>query len=286
MKVIAVVVTYNRKALLLECIHSILKQSYPVDEIVILDNASTDGTSDSLQQAGILANPIVRYVVKETNTGGAGGFYYGSKQAFDDGADWIWMMDDDCFPNPTALEALVEASKTVDPGFLCSMVFNRDGDPCNLPSVSFGPRFTYLDQGLVEVSRATFVSYFIPRASVECCGLPYKEFFIWGDDDEYSFRLTKYYKPGYMVGKSKVIHYVGKSTSPWDSAEPKRIKMAHYLIRNTLLNSKEYDSVNGKIKLRIGHFRLVLRIIFSHRKKKLLKLGQIFCGYWEFYRNI
>ena len=72
MKISAVVVTYNRKQLLAECVEALLKQTYPVNEIVILDNASTDGTTDFLEKIGVLQNDIVKYIRLESNTGGAG----------------------------------------------------------------------------------------------------------------------------------------------------------------------------------------------------------------------
>ena len=51
MKIVAVVVTYNRKKLLLECLNALFGQTNPLDEIVVLDNASTDGTKQELQKA-------------------------------------------------------------------------------------------------------------------------------------------------------------------------------------------------------------------------------------------
>ena len=67
-KVCAVVVTYNRKELLCRNIKSLLKQTYPVD-ILIYDNASTDGTEDELNNGGYLAMPNIIYVKGKYNGG-------------------------------------------------------------------------------------------------------------------------------------------------------------------------------------------------------------------------
>lgn len=102
-----VVVTYNRKDLLVQCLSAALGQSKPLDGIVVVDNASTDGTREFLRSEGFLSRDNVTLLSLEENSGGAGGFYTGLKYAMDNGADWVWMMDDDAVPNPDALEKLL-----------------------------------------------------------------------------------------------------------------------------------------------------------------------------------
>lgn len=285
MIITAVVVTYNRKQLLMECLNALLTQTYPLHEIVVFDNASTDGTKEAVEESGLLKNSVIKYIRHETNSGGAGGFYYGSRQAYKDGADWIWMMDDDCIPKLTALDELIKAADVVDAGFFRSAVFQGDvAVDYNKPSIDFNGKWhNYIHLGIVKIRRAPFISFFISRDAVEKCGLPYKNYFIWGDDTEYSYRISKYYKPGYFVGNSHVVHKVGKESSPWDSDQISRIKMAHYLVRNSLINAKEYSGFFSRAKLRVHYARLFFRIIFSNRKKKLLKLSQIIRGFWEYH---
>jgi GT2 family glycosyltransferase len=126
-----VVVTYNRKELLGECLDALLLQTYPLDAIYIIDNCSSDGTYDCLLDRGLISpvadsnggpcetsktvvpSPFparrltVRYVRMPENTGGAGGFHEGVKRGCDGGFDWLWLMDDDLLVTPEALEALV-----------------------------------------------------------------------------------------------------------------------------------------------------------------------------------
>src|ERR1035441_9411687 len=100
----AVVVTYNRKALLGECLDALLKQTHPLDAIYVIDNASTDGTKEFLNERGYLRESKIRYVPLPDNTGGAGGFYEGLRHAFEAGFDWFWLMDDDVEPYLDGLE--------------------------------------------------------------------------------------------------------------------------------------------------------------------------------------
>ena len=107
--VCAVVVTYNRKNLLLECLEALRKQTRPVQAIYLIDNASTDGTPELLLEKKYIkklppenltepweeefevrnltdGQPIkLHYVRMHQNTGGAGGFHEGVKRAYEKG---------------------------------------------------------------------------------------------------------------------------------------------------------------------------------------------------------
>ena len=69
-RVCAVLVTFNRKTLLRTCLNSLLKQTRPIDQILIVDNASSDGTPELLREE-FPQLPLLRL---DRNTGGAGGF--------------------------------------------------------------------------------------------------------------------------------------------------------------------------------------------------------------------
>ena len=110
----AVIVTFNRKELLERCIQAILNQTYSVKNIVIIDNASTDGTDKLLKELDYLDNEKILYRRLSTNIGGAGGFHEGMKFAHSLRQDWCWIMDDDVIPATDCLEELVVVSKVVD----------------------------------------------------------------------------------------------------------------------------------------------------------------------------
>ena len=99
-RVVAVVVTYNRRELLLEALAAVQAQSRAPDAVIVVDNASTDGTAAAVRARF----PAARLAGLASNTGGAGGFAYGMALALADAADLIWVMDDDTVPEPDRSE--------------------------------------------------------------------------------------------------------------------------------------------------------------------------------------
>lgn len=216
-KIAAVVVTYNRKKLLEECLTSLIGNSPLLNCIIVIDNASNDGTENMMREV-FLKNQIFDYIKLSKNIGGAGGFNNGIKRGYERGYDWLWILDDDCIVQKDSLFQMIEAKNFLinhgeDVGFIASNVFWTDGNLCkmNIGSIkNSGDEFKYLDHGIIELDHASFVSILISRESVSRFGLPIKEFFIWLDDYEYTKRITKE-KKGYITGYSKVIHKTKKN---------------------------------------------------------------------------
>jgi GT2 family glycosyltransferase len=211
MKIIALIVTYNRLELLKESLIAVKEQTLKLDKILVYNNNSSDGTTEYLNK---LTDDQIIVINAIENTGGAGGFHYGLKEACRLNADWIWLMDDDTIPKPTALQFLVESpffnrdDEDEYTGFLASRVDWIDGKRHLMNLVEpVHPWHHY--HGIYEhcyrIINATFVSLIINRAAVEKVGLPVKEFFIWGDDWEYTRRISQRFSCFY-ISNSVVIH--------------------------------------------------------------------------------
>lgn len=194
-RICVVVVTYNRKELLLRNIRATLSQTVPVD-ILIFDNHSTDGTQEFLNENRVLVLPNVHYFFNDVNIGGAGGFCEGAKIAYNMGFDLMWLMDDDgyCY-NSNTLQSLIEAIPTEQNQFILNPTVICD-DECTLT-------FGFLDVNTYAQlqSKATgnvydgyinpFNGTLISRACIDNIGFPKGEFFIYGDEHEYMLRAKK-----------------------------------------------------------------------------------------------
>lgn len=237
-RVAAVIVTYNRCELLLECIEHLLKQNsvYMLD-ILVIDNASTDNTRVRLNS--YIQHGDITYINTGANLGGAGGFQYGIRESTERGYGWVWVMDDDCMPKEDSLEALIKADKELkgNYGFLSSKVLWRDGSlsVMNVQRTGLGRDVRDFDSPLVPVEFASFVSCFIKCSVVRELGLPIKEFFIWTDDWEYTRRISRSY-PCYLVNDSVVVHKSAQNIGANVADEtPDRLNRFERMYRNDVV---------------------------------------------------
>jgi rhamnopyranosyl-N-acetylglucosaminyl-diphospho-decaprenol beta-1,3/1,4-galactofuranosyltransferase len=190
----AVIVTFNRKNLLGENIRMLLKQTRPFDKFFIVDNCSTDGTPEYLAEQGWMEDPRFVYVKTHANIGGAGGFYTGTKAAFEAGADYIVLMDDDGkAADEFTFERLVREAEGLHAEnpklFVNSLV--RQGD---LLSFKMGNRYTVAEaladakDGLLDGEANPFNGTLVSRELVAEIGYPNPDFFIKGDEVNYKQR--------------------------------------------------------------------------------------------------
>jgi GT2 family glycosyltransferase len=210
--VCAVVVTYNRLELLTRCLEHLERQSRPADAILVVDNASTDGTAEMLA-----ARPELRTMRLESNLGGAGGFERGLAAAHAEGFEWLWLLDDDTFAEERCLETLLAGVRRAPrrPSVMTSVVRWRDSTihPMNQPWLRIAPRGRYAEAaaaGLAPIRAATFVSTMVRRDAVDRHGLPPGHYFVWLDDIQYTARVLRE-EDGYMVPESTAFHWTPKA---------------------------------------------------------------------------
>jgi GT2 family glycosyltransferase len=195
-RVTAVVVTYNRRDLLLEALAAVHKQSRPADTVIVVDNASADGTAAAVRSQ----YPGVHLAELTRNSGGAGGFAYGISLALAGETDLLWLMDDDTVPEPGALHAMLAARDAYPvgrPTLIASRVVWTDGraHPMNTPRVkpfvSNPERLAAGAAGCTPIRSASFVSILIDAAECRRRGLPQADYFLWNDDFEFTTRLLR-----------------------------------------------------------------------------------------------
>lgn len=247
MKIIAVLLTYNRLPLLKKCVQAVEQQTTKPDLIIIINNGSTDGTG-----AWLAGQRVTTYT--QANSGGAGGFSFGIRQAYRQGADWIWLMDDDTIPRRDALEELLAAlsrlSHHMDQiGFLSSKVLWTDGTPHHmnlhhvLKNKEKRARFSFArETDLPLVQFGTFVSMLLSARAVEKVGLPIKEYFIWSDDVEYSQRMINSGLAGIAVAESIATHETTTNFgSNVFSDPPASLPKFRYGLRNELFTKRLHE---------------------------------------------
>lgn len=242
MKILAAVVTHNRRELLSRCIDHLQAQSRPADALLIVNNASSDGTAEMLTARGV---PFVT----QDNLGSAGGWKRAIAHARENGFDAIWLMDDDGFPDGGALARLEAASgpqvSCAASVVLCEdgsgrFVFpfphlNRNGHPT---IVRFPRKLKTLDQlkPLAPAGTYPFAHLFngalIPLWAVERIGNVEDGYFMFGDEVDYFCRLRT---AGQVVSVLDAVHF-----HPDVSGRPYSPAKVYYYVKNSLILHRRY----------------------------------------------
>lgn len=245
MSVATIVITFNRLELLKKTINGLRNQSYPIDEIIVVNNGSTDGTLEWLDAQ----NDI--YFVTQENTGSSGGQYTGFKTAHDRGHVWIWAMDDDVVPRVDCLEILMKNKNGEK--VLAPLRYSLDGTPFINDTIMFNLSNPFkniwerlltesdLTEELVYAEGPTFEGPFFHRSLIDNIGLPEKNFFIYADDSEYMIRAKKAGYTSYVITNANIDRMLDvpdlNNEFSWKN---------YYIIRNIIA----IDVMHGNIAVR------------------------------------
>jgi rhamnopyranosyl-N-acetylglucosaminyl-diphospho-decaprenol beta-1,3/1,4-galactofuranosyltransferase len=251
-RVIAVVVTYNRRSLLLESLAAVLAQRRAPDAVIVVDNASTDGSAAAVRDR----YPEVTLAELTRNTGGAGGFASGMALALADAADLIWVMDDDTVPEPGALGALLEARGRYPgppPAVVASRVVWTDGraHPMNTPRAkpfaTRAERAAAAAAGGIAIRSASFVSILVDADACRERGLPQADYFLWNDDFEFTTRLLRG-AAGLLCPDSVVVH----KTATFGSTDADPGPRFFYEVRNKVWTLRDRSPLTPAERLLYG----------------------------------
>jgi len=213
--VCAIVVTYNRRDRLRGCLNFLLRQTRPADRILVIDNASTDGTRAMLDAE----YPQVSKVSLKEYAGGAGGLVSGMRFAHCNKFDWIWTLDDSIEVKPECLETMLS--------------FENEGDLIQVQAE------TSSAADLIQwktTETCDFRAALIGKKITELVGLPDERYFNAGYDTAYGYVASQ-------KARSIVLSYAGISRIASD--EPVRNRASFYLaVRNLFLN-RDHLAKNG-----------------------------------------
>ena len=260
--VCAVIVTRNRRELLREALGAVRGQTRPPEHVLVVDNASDDGTNEMLRRE----HPEVEVLRLDRNEGSAGGFHEGIARAHAAGHALIWVMDDDTIPTPGALEALLDARRDGagrDAALLASKVVWSDGSlhPMNRPLLAWKEVDRLIGtaesrSGLIPLRAATFPSLLLDRRAVDVHRLPDKRYFLWSDDLEYTARILQR-DPGFLVTGSVALHKTPAAHTALTSAGERyyfHVRNTVYMLRGGAWDALEKASLARNLVVSIGQF--------------------------------
>ncbi len=237
-KIAVILVNYNDKKYIRTCLDSILAQDHENYFVVVVDNASTDGSLAIIEEYDEIT--ILR---QEENVGWAAGNNIGIRYALEHGADYVLLLNTDTWISPDLMTVLLSA--TDDNSVAAPLMYKGDITEEDLSVERFDKWYAggsvmanghvnscaYVDsQSPVEVDFITGCCMLISKKVIEEVGYIDEDYFLYYEDVDYSMRVRKngmklIYNPG-----TYLIHCVGGS----QGGEVNPISM-YYLLRNRLL---------------------------------------------------
>lgn len=282
--VVAVVVTYNRCELLKKCIEGIYSQEGASCDLILIDNASTDGTSEYIKS--LINREDFIYMRMDSNLGCAESTKRGMKEAVLRGYRYIWIMDDDVFPHDNTLSVLLEKDKRLDGkwGMMSSIAYWTDGSLCKANIQKKGV-FSFLKEvdykkEFVPIKMMSLASMFIKADVIKDVGLLIGEYGIYTEDYEFTSRVARKY-PVYAIPESTVTHAMKvnmKVNIVKDT--PDRMYRYKYLYRNDVHCYKQYGFI-GFLYLIIKYFYTLLQILIGKNIMKKEKINTLTRGFIE-----
>ena len=239
--ILALIVTHNRLSDLKICIKCIKNQKLPPDQILIINNGSTDGTLNYLKISNL-------NYINSKNLGSAGGWNIGIQYAIDNNFKYIWMMDDDGYPHMNALYTL---NKNFNSEFSCVSSLILDSKNQNklaipLPKLNKNnnPILFKINRKIRKINELNqinnfynFANFFngalIRISAIKKIGNININFFLYGEEVDYFHRLRKV---GKVVTNINAYHFHPSINKKWT-----HIKIYYYLRNSIYLNYKYYD---------------------------------------------
>jgi GT2 family glycosyltransferase len=274
MRICAVVPTYNRKGPLAQCLEALLRQTRRLDEILVIDNASTDGTGQMIAEK--FPNKVTHVRLPE-NTGSAGGFTTGMSLAYGHGHGWIWCMDDDAIPVEDTLQKLLEADSRSDVPTVAKVCSRCDpitgqrfaqGDILDFKSrTNVGIDQTDWAGKTVAIDCAPWAGLLVDAEAAHKVGYAKTGFFAWRDDYVFTAELRRFGRILHVDNTTIFHHLPCKTFSAVEKHGSRRIivddywKM-YYEFRNTFFwRSLCFGESRAIARYAILYFRYVAGIL-------------------------
>lgn len=298
LKVACVIVAYNNGDNIGRLLETLFSQSKQPEEIVVVDNASSDATSEIVKQKF----PQVTLVANACNMGVGGGYAQGLEYAYQKGYEWIWLLDGDSLPQASALEELAKAFASLRPthpkiGILASCPVSPLTNE-RYDGFLWRGRFVALPKELAKsqepfpVDSAISSGCLVSRRVVENVGLPRADFFMDFVDHEYNLRVRRNGYEIISVPASTIYHEIGKSPvirsqiiraiarfatkgplvveAPWRQ---------YYIVRNQLYTFwHEFRNCKALLFFALGVMRIIIGMLLFNEKDKAKRIRYIILG--------
>ncbi|MEI7595857.1 MAG: glycosyltransferase family 2 protein [Bacteroidota bacterium] len=226
--VIISVLNWNNASDTIRCINSLLLLDYKQFEIVVVDNASTDGSIQLIEAKF----PEVRVVKSKSNLGYAGGNSLVVDSAIKEEFDAVWVLNNDAIAEKDSLSSLVSSWQQNGEGIFGSVIVNQitkfvefsggyelnDSGELDIKSIYNNlPKIDVLHHiekygKLRKVADVNGASIFIPMSVLKKVGFMSERFFLYAEELEYCFRLKKEFNISSFIVNNSIVYHEGSAS--------------------------------------------------------------------------
>jgi GT2 family glycosyltransferase len=284
-KVAVVILTYNRIEVSKSCILSVLKSKYPNYVVIVVDNASTDGTPDVIKSEF----PFIRLIRSDENLGYTGGNNIGISYAIKkEDCDYILILNDDTVVESNLINELVDVAEKWPKTGIASPKTVFFEKPNRLIQ-AYGNRNFYLgvqSQSLFgkrvpeEIGLVRGTCFLIKKQLIEKIGLMDENFFLYFDEADLSYRVRK---AGFRIIYTPSARVYHKRDPRWVSGKITPVVL-YYSTRNELIFARKHLNPLLFFPLWIPRFILSL-IRCALETRKIEVVTAILEGFIDFTRN-
>ena len=255
-KVAVIIINWNGLSDTLECLNSLARSSYRNARIVVVDNASSDGSAEMI----VGTHPEVDVLRNSKNEGFSKGNNIGICYALERGAEYIWLLNNDTEVEVDTLTRLVNVAESSSEIGLVSPIIQYFGEKTKIQFAG-----SYIDiktfeihyPGSKERAGAAFqtgpnvllwgTALLIKRDVIEKIGLLNERFFAYWEDTEYSLRSLKSGYRNVVCATSRVYH---KRQLTSEGKETKKGAYFYYFLERNyiLLLRQEFHGVLGRVR--------------------------------------
>ena len=279
-----VLVTFNRLEKLKVSLKCYEKQTYFPKYVIVVNNNSNDGTKEYLESWKKKKAKFEKIVLNlPKNIGGSGGFHEGLKASLKKDAEWVWVSDDDAFPKENCFKIAkdyLSQNDTSQISAVCGKVLNRGKidlthrrkiKKCLLFPLQIISRKSNYNKDYFDIQLFSYVGSFISKNKMLEVGITKKDYFIYNDDSEHSYRLSK-------VGRivclpSMEIIHDGPVVMARDGVNWK----FYYSIRNVLdmikSNFEKRYYITYRLYVRMKYF-FIISLLYKHKKEGFMILSK------------
>lgn len=272
-RVVAITVTYNDYDYLKRALDAMRKQTYPLQKIIVVDNHSSLEAQEKLKTQ---EDDLVEILWLPDNSGCAGGMQTGMKYTCEKySPDWYWLMDSDAFPAPDCLETLlVHKTDTDNVGILAPLIFGVERQEYQLYHHKKISKLLYRDlpkynsyeeipAGASPIDADAVVGPLVSKKAVDRLGIIDSGFFIYGEDVEYTYRVSRRFDE--LLVKEAIINH--RDVSDTGAQIPTAWWKDYYALRNRILFIKKFQKnfLHGAV----GQGMFLLRILKALLKNSL-----------------